>query len=556
MITAKRLPAFKLRCLSSLLFGVCWTLGCSFSKADSWNWIAGNVRLAVGMFFGSTVGFYVLLYMLLRYCTMSDGKNGKYKKFFGPSQAMVLILLCWMLHIVAFFPGAVTLDAVIQLAQFEGITALSNAHPIFSTWLMGVGLAVGRLFGVDRIGIFIFTFAMCVMGATLFSRIFGYLQKKSKVVGVIFLLFSAFFPLWPALFYTLLKDIPYSLAFSAMTLYVIEYLQAPDEFLKSTRKKFGLTMYSTLACLLRPNALPVVILLGVLFMLKEEVTHKRIVIAFIIPVVGWVAVNQGVISLLGIARVDSIDAYTILVQQTARYVRDFGNEVTPEQQQILSKVFNYTELADAYNPQISDYAKLQFKYTSTKDERREWIEVLQKFATDHPGCFVQAWINASYGYYYPNATVVGECGFYTNYFSLPSNETIVDNCFVDGGYLTSLVWLRNAEIAWSARLQHLPVIRCLFVPGTYFWLLVVSAIIYFGTNRRRMIIGLLPGFVCFAMATLTPINTHIRYALPGILVSLLGFANALCNYGEESVQFDMDNLRDNSKDEKCEDHDL
>ena len=89
------------------------------------------------------------------------------------------------------------------------------------------------------------------------------------------------------------------------------------------------------------------------------------------------------------ARPGSIkEALSVPFQQTARYVKYYGNEVTEVEKEAINDVLEYDFLKEHYNPRISDPVKDTYKKDVTK--LGAYFQVwLQQFFK-HPACYIQA----------------------------------------------------------------------------------------------------------------------------------------------------------------------
>ena len=55
------------------------------------------------------------------------------------------------------------------------------------------------------------------------------------------------------------------------------------------------------------------------------------------------------------------EALSIPMQQTARYIRDYGNEVTDDERTAIEKVLDYDAIVQSYMPELSDGVKQYYK---------------------------------------------------------------------------------------------------------------------------------------------------------------------------------------------------
>ena len=92
-------------------------------------------------------------------------------------------------------------------------------------------------------------------------------------------------------------------------------------------------------------------------------------------------------------------ALSIPFQQTARYVRDYGYEISEEDAEIISRALDYENLAEKYDPITSDPVKYTYHAETTEDLTAYfglWFRQLLK----HPGSAVEATMNNAYGWFY------------------------------------------------------------------------------------------------------------------------------------------------------------
>ena len=88
---------------------------------------------------------------------------------------------------------------------------------------------------------------------------------------------------------------------------------------------------------------------------------------------------------------------SIPFQQTARYVKYYGNDVSTEEEKVIRKVLDYDTIGKNYDPDLSDPVKNTYKQKDEylKDYFNIWFEMLKK----HPTAYIQATLNGTYGYW-------------------------------------------------------------------------------------------------------------------------------------------------------------
>lgn len=78
------------------------------------------------------------------------------------------------------------------------------------------------------------------------------------------------------------------------------------------------------------------------------------------------------------ARVSTVgkqEALSVCFQQTARYVKYHGDEVTGEEEAAIKKVLAYKKLAKKYQPALSDPVKGTYKSEATSTDLKNYFKV-------------------------------------------------------------------------------------------------------------------------------------------------------------------------------------
>ncbi|MCF0142917.1 MAG: hypothetical protein HUJ75_06020, partial [Parasporobacterium sp.] len=128
-----------------------------------------------------------------------------------------LMLLFWLPWIIAFYPGSITYDMVYQLAQFDGALKLNAHHPPFATWVMGGMVSLGRLImgGDTGLGLFLYIIVQTVACAASFAYSIKVLVRRGTGLKfiVVTLAFFCLTPLWGSLMQLGSKDLVFTALF-------------------------------------------------------------------------------------------------------------------------------------------------------------------------------------------------------------------------------------------------------------------------------------------------------------------------------------------------------
>ena len=125
------------------------------------------------------------------------------------------------------------------------------------------------------------------------------------------------------------------------------------------------------------------------------------------------------------------------MQQTARYIRDYGDEVTDDERTAIEKVLDYDAIAQSYMPELSDGVKQYYKNPGKGDLAR-YMLVWAKMLLKHPVCYFEATHANSHGYY-----TITKCRAINDYYTF-NNDICMEMSEMNVHYLDKSGYLRYA----------------------------------------------------------------------------------------------------------------
>lgn len=129
-------------------------------------------------------------------------------------------------------------------------------------------------------------------------------------------------------------------------------------------------------------------------------TAGRKLIVVCLPFV-LVFVVEGIITQVYHVEKDSPkEMFSLPFQQTARYVKEYGDEISEEEREIIAKVLDYDSLAEIYEPMTADPVKTTYRSGSAGDLTAYFKVWLKEFFR-HPLCYVEATWNQNYYVFAP-----------------------------------------------------------------------------------------------------------------------------------------------------------
>lgn len=424
--------------------------------------------------------------------------------------SLAALLLCWLPYYVCLFPGASNTDTWWQLEQLTGAQALNGGHPLVHTYLQsGLILAGKTLLGSWNAGVFLAVLAQSLAMALALAysiHLLVRLEAPPLAAGGALALY-ALVPTFPRAATLLMKDGPYAAGVLLLTLLVLEALLLPADFRAHGYKKDLLCAGAFFTAALRYNG-PVLILGVVAFggaglwrAMGGKKARGVLAACLLAPLLlGW-GLNQALRAMPGVEAANPNETLSIPLQQTARYVRDFGETVSEAERAAIDRVVRYDALAETYDPNLADPVKSYInRPEATEADRQAYFKVWLAQTARRPLSAVEAFVNLSYGWLYPGVqnpcwsySPVAGNAYVTRPAALDTLERLLDTAdyvflwpvlswpenlgLAAWGLLALGAWLRARGVkrmGGALAMQYLTLAMCLFGPvfyghGRYGW---------------------------------------------------------------------------------------
>ncbi len=556
----KRSARERLCChIPAALFAFFMVMGFSFLKENDWSLVFGSTvqfLKACIVFLGYYVLFFCCICSLYR-CLDRVSPGGKRKECarslprgvrwyldclhrYPFRTCFLTMLILYIPSLILSYPGILSTDSKNQLLNAYGAlkthtNRLNNHHPIAHTLLLYGCVNIGtQLFSSANVGLFLYTILQMSLVLAAISWVMK-LLVECRIPNRYLLLFLGFFAVAPRIqnyMFLAVKDVCFAAFLMIFLVQLYRLLTG-----KLPEGKRGLLH----------RVLFVVSVLGVFFFRQDGV--YVLLLTFLLTMICcrknrrlWGGLLGGtfcffllyqcvLIPALNIKASNPREAFSIPFQQTARYVRDAADDVTPEQQEAISAILNYDELAELYNPNLSDPVKATYNDEATAEELiayfRAWFQMLCK----HPGIYVQATMNNLYGYFYPD-------GYTAEYYDYTSsaermtaiNESLAETTGTELYYPESLAALRESYETFRETLFSLPVLSYFLMPAFYTWCLILWGFYCIRRREKEALLTAVPLFIFLLICMAGPAyGWYFRYlyslvfCLPGTI--LIGLAS-------------------------------
>ena len=518
--------------ITSFAFSVVNTLGIFVYRMASVSIAFENgqqTMMTLLVFVGNTVLFYSILNLLFRLLDrktliiagsqLLDHTN-KLIRFYEKNTftlSFAAILLFRAPWLIAFYPGSITVDALSQLNQIFGYFELTNHHPVFISVLLGLCMKIGQFVANDNLGLFLYTLLQTIVlsggfaYAIFCAKRFG-LSRRFQLGMIIFF---ALLPIWGVFSESVVKDVLYTgliVVFVSMTAKLVSGSLTRELKLYAMYGVVGL-----LVCLTRNNGiyiiLPTLILVALFVKAKHKVTAKIIII---LPIILYLLLQSVAMPVLDIASGRKSEALSLPFQQTARYVRDYMNEVTKEEEDSINQVLEYDKLGELYAPGVSDPIKATYKIAGSDEETKLLLDYMKTWASmmlKHPGTYLSAAIESSYGYYAFTNIAHNRYAGMSFYFSITTNERF-NRGYFDLQMMPQTKSVRFVLEQIAVEWRHVPILGLLYECEFYTWLTIACGVYLLSRRRWSKLIPMVPVFLSILVCLLSPVNDSFRYFMP------------------------------------------
>ena len=505
--------------VGALIFALCTVIGAHFAPFGKDVGGFGNrmdLLKYLPVFVVLTAAYYLVLYFLLNrtYAKKIEAPAGKFFQFYEKHVFLVsflVIALAWIPYVITFYPGSVCFDGYFQLNQVAGVQPLTNKHPIMSTFILGFFFKLGRLVN-DNFGVFLYIMFQLLASSAIYALSIRQIRRigMSLKVCVLAVLYFALVPVWGAYIQAVVKDTLYAAVFVWFAVWCVTLADEVFHKDKNIQRKTLIMSFLTafFVCILRQNGkyivLPTLVCLAAVSLKK----WKQMVILLLVFMFAITGYDKAVVPMFSTAQISRRAMFSVMFQQTAKYLRSYPEEVTEEEYEIIDKVLKADVIAEEYNPRVSNPVKNTFRNNTSNENVKEYLKVWFKMFWKHPGVYLEAFFQFCYGYLDPFH--YSDCvPTFQNYITGPPLATgAMDIHYTQKGLYR--IRLADYEKLW---MEMFP-LTLLTYPGTYTWLTLFCILLLCKKKRwRQLAVMPMPVFIILTNIA-SPVNGCLRYTLP------------------------------------------
>lgn len=500
--------------------------GYSFRYTNSWDLIfmdSFHMMLSMIIWLGYYVFFHRIYECLIAWLLLANRNEEKEAGIFTHwlfdrnafAGTFSMILLFWLPYIIAKYPGAAMPETLAEMRQYYW-NDFNNYYPPLHTILLSLIMELGNLIYSYTFGFFLNLMIQLVMLLSSFSYGFVLMKRwntpyifRYMALGIICVV--QFFPMEATI---VEKDIPYTACVIFLVLQCFEWIRTlQDNKMISVRNMLGMILTCMGAACFRNEGIYLVLSAGIgmsicAWYVLWKVDRKkciRVFVGLLLPVVLFLGYQKLMLPALGVKDNGPQEALSIPFQQTARYVRDYSHELTPEDEEIISRVLDYENLAELYDPITSDPVKFRY-HGETAEDLKDYFGLWFRQLIKHPGNAVEATMNNAYGWFYQE-------GYAHNYMmdsQIDGHEirwSIEQPEMLDG--------FRQVMERVAKLLSRVPVINWFENSGFVSWMTILFAATLLGAGKSRYLSAILPLLTALLVCIAAPtFNYQVRYIMP------------------------------------------
>lgn len=420
---------------------------------------------------------------------------------------LLILLLFWLPYAIWGFPGYSTYDSESIIEDiFVNQTPPNSNNPYLQIVLTTAFISFGRMVGSANFGFFLYTTFQCIFFAAVIAYAITVQYKlfPKPIITTVLLLFFALNPIIPMYALCIGKDSNFAISMLLFCVQIFLYITDENRFVSN---RIGVTIFilnALLLCFLR-NGAAVILLITLICLMFTRSRRRQSILIIGLPITIYLLFN---VAITPSNESQLSENLSIPLQQTARYVFQYSSEITKEEEEIISKIIDYDELQEAYQPELSDEVKRLFNNNATGKDLADYFAVWAVHFSRHPKTYFDATFANSFRYFYFYGASTEKPLIFT--------RNIIKVDLFRGKHI-------NAGQRIADYLLKIPIINIFLYLGVYTSALLWLIAYIFCMKLQKYYSVIIPPLAVLLGCIASPVNGYFRYAFPIVLsVPVLG----------------------------------
>lgn len=436
----------------------------------------------------------------------------------------VVILLCWLPHIISKYPGVMDVDTIVMIRCYMTRTGTDHFPP-FCTWLFGRLCEAGQAVGCQNLFYFLFMIVQCILCIFVLAGTMCSMKRSAMPQGMQWAILAVYAaaPCYVGWEVVIGKDSLYLPFFLLFTHMFLESMIAWETFRNRKSNWIFLGLSAFMMGLSRPNGTIVAcastVILAIVFLFRKQRGYAAGVLTAMVLMCGAVSVcNEWIVDSIPLGEARKQDAFSIVFQSTATIAMEHGEAIPEEEIEIVDRVMDYGRIPEYYRGDsvwVKDLMRASFREQGM-ELWGPYLQVWLRQIARYPVSFIDSVLRISWELLTP---VHAEAEYY---YSI-TNPQLTDGAVykmstADMRYYetASMVPFDNAQrllTEWYHDFGEIPVIGDLTNLAACFYLLVMALYVSFSRGQRLAVLAMIPVIVSALFGFISP-SVQLRLQLP------------------------------------------
>lgn len=502
------------------LFSLFLTLGYSYDTINSSALCFHNYIYIIIFIVQNTVYInilYKLIIIIIVYIgNIKVSTSNIYNKF-SYKVLFFFLILSRLIYLVLLFPCILDGDSSACINSFINDKPLTNHHPLIYHFIYGYTMKLGlyinnpylTFFLLSLIHIFILSLII-IYAIKILDKIYG--KNRITELMVIFYIFFPVFSIWNIY---LAKDTIFSMAIFIWVLSLFNLIQSKFIILKNNSYLFIHSIILLIVCLTKNQGIYLVIIEMFILLFISLKNWRRIIVPYIGTYIIYSLIYLNVfLPKFNITQSGNQEKFGFMFQQTARYIKEYPNDLTNKEKDIINKILPVDTIAKLYNPILQDPVKFQYRYMNRDVNEKialldAYKEVWLKMFLKHPWTYIEATINTCYQNFYFELKGSSTIAYTKSSFAnIPNDSPMV---IKQNNNISNLFYIAIRVLA------KVPILGLLFSIPFYIWISIFFLFFFIIYKDFNSLAIYFPIFTSILVLIVAPC-VSMRYVMPIIWV--------------------------------------
>lgn len=411
----------------------------------------------------------------------------------------IVILSCYILYFIIYYPGILSNDSLLELNMILGNETITDHHTIIHFLFMKIPYELGYYITHSKnIAVSFISITQMIVVSTIYASMVNFINKRNapKFLVYISIIYFALIPMHGFYSITMWKDIIFSALCLLLTTELYKLVEKKQITIKNS---YSFIIVSLLTVFFRNNAIYMYYILAItsLYVFRKQL--KTIVLMLLIVFGTYYIVKGPVYKYFKIKTSSSAEYIAIPLQQIGRMA--YKNVTfTQSEKEMINKLIPIDELKNSYNPEIVDSIKFNKKYNVSvfDNNKLEYLKLWANLCIKHPAIAIESYLTSTLGYWYPNVE------YWTSLNQIDKNDIgVYQITFIPSSIKEKVTRLASREV---------PLIGNTWCIAACFYIIIISSYITVKRNRKRYLYLFVPVFgIWLTMMVATPVFAEFRY---------------------------------------------